>query len=56
MASTRRNFYIPDDIYAVLETRAKDEKKSASDLLRIALVEYLDLPRSFIPPSRFFGK
>ena len=54
--STRRNFYLSDEIYAALESKAKQEKKSAADILRVALVEHLDLPRSLLPPSRFFEK
>jgi len=40
--STRRNVYLPDDLWEALKVRAEFELRSISDLVREALRAYLE--------------
>ena len=40
---TRRNFFLPDQIFTALKERADKTGLSMSELLRQALIKYLEL-------------
>lgn len=38
---TRRNFFLPDDLWGDLQAKAKEKKTTVSELIRQILLEHL---------------